>query len=357
MTYNRASFYLYEDDAPPIHSQNDTSSSTYNITEISNPTTSSLDLNKSYYMNPVSSVASLNSLFDINQDDNMCKTVSSTTTVTPKFLSSTQIHQPQQLITGSDLNELINKKFNTKTIIMLVGLPASGKSTISKQLLQHFQDNLIKAKIYNAGNIRRNQKHNTFSNAEFFNPNNESAKQERESYATMTMENLLNDLDDNKINVGFLDATNTTRERRSRMMKLIQNSSVEVNDILVLDVRCSDERLIDFNINGKAFNPDYQGKDHTLSIKDFKQRTNHYFKVYEPITTNELQSFNGKLSLYAKIVNGGKDFKIIDTSLKSNYYKKDSDVIQLFSQFVKNYYANEGERYYEAVNAFYSKVN
>ena len=39
---------------------------------------------------------------------------------------------------------------------------------------------------------------------------------DRELYATITVNNLINDLQSNVIDVGFLDATNTTLERRQK---------------------------------------------------------------------------------------------------------------------------------------------
>lgn len=242
----------------------------------------------------------------------------------------------------TELSSYIDRRINNKTIVMLVGLPASGKSTISKQLAQYLEANHLRARIYNAGNIRRSQ--HTFSNAEFFNPNNAEAREQREAFASITMHNLLADLHDNKINVGFLDATNTNHERRVRMMRMIQDSGVHVDNVVVLDVQCTDERLIDFNINGKAFNPDYEGKDRHASIRDFKQRAAHYYRVYEPITPAELQKLSTRVCLYAKITNGKH------TQLTTLH--KANDTTRLISDFLINYYDVQGKRYYEAVEAY-----
>ncbi|ODV69220.1 6PF2K-domain-containing protein [Hyphopichia burtonii NRRL Y-1933] len=304
-------------------------------------------------MKTVNSSTSISSLFD-RPNITVNTNTSNTTTLTTPIISAVSLNQHFQPDDLYRVNELINHKLNNKTIVLLVGLPACGKSTISKQLANYLQSNNYNSKIYNAGNIRRNQKHNNFTNSDFFNPNNEEAKNERENFATITMNNLLNDLQENKINVGFLDATNTTIERRSRMINLIKESGISAN-IIVFDIQCNDDRLINFNISGKAFNPDYVGKDYSSSINDFKQRTKHYFKVYEPISSSELSKYS-LICCYFKLVNGGKSHQIVYPNTKGleiNHFS--NDITTLIGSFVSNYSLLHGDRYFEAVNAFYEK--
>lgn len=287
------------------------------------------------------STTSMNSLFDYNPT-----TQASTVADTPNNASSTT--QINQLIRINDLHDLIHRKLSNKTIIMLVGLPASGKSTISKQLCQYLNDNNIKSDIYNAGNTRRSQRQS--SNSEFFNPSNTSAKAERELYANMTMNNLLHDLEHDIVNVGFLDATNTTKERRARMLSIIKKSGVQVENVIILDIQCNDEQLLNFNICGKAHNDDYKDVAYKDFIEDFKERTKHYFKVYEPVITEELNSLKD-ISVYAKVLNGGQDYSV-------NYVHpqaRTNATIHHITDFLENYYNTEGKRYFEAVDAFYSR--
>lgn len=287
------------------------------------------------------STSSMNSLFDSTP-----ATQATTVADTPHNVSSiTEIHQ---LISISDLHDLIHKKLIDKTIVMLVGLPASGKSTFSKQLCQYLSSHDIKANIYNAGNTRRMQRQT--SDSEFFNPNNISAKAEREMYANITMNNLLHDLHHDIVNVGFLDATNTTVERRARMLGLMKKSGVRVENVMILDIQCCDERLLNFNICGKAFNDDYKDVAYNEFIADFKERTKHYFKVYEPVTPEELDNLK-EVSVYAKVSNGGSDHVI-------NYlhpHATTSATIHHITEFIENYASTEGKRYFEAVDAFYSR--
>ena len=54
-------------------------------------------------------------------------------------------------------------KNDTKLVIILVGLPARGKSYISKKISRYFNWVGYTSKIFNVGNYRRNYFENTFN--------------------------------------------------------------------------------------------------------------------------------------------------------------------------------------------------
>lgn len=295
----------------------------------SNSTTSSVSTISSY--NSTTSLDSLFSRFD----------QASTSTITP-VASSPQQH----VLKAKDVCDILHKTYSPKTLVMLVGLPASGKSTICKQLAEVLKTNHYKSLIYNAGNIRRMLKH-TFSDADFFNPDNEQTKLQREQYAKMSLDNMLDDFRHSRITVGFLDATNTTRARRARMLDLVHASGISFSNIILLDISCTDERLITYNITSKAFNVDYCGRDVAESIADFKQRTQHYYRVYEPVTEEELATY-GDVE-HISIRNGGKEYSISTKTPKD-------DVDMLFWDFASNYFKLYGEKYLGEVDKFYKVV-
>lgn len=247
----------------------------------------------------------------------------------------------------SHVSELIQKKIKSKTVVILVGLPASGKSSISKQMVEFLNKNGYKSLIYNAGNIRRAMVQE-FSDSEFFNPKNEEASRKRETFAKMCMDNMLDDFKENRINVGFLDATNTTRARRQKMVNLVHDSGIELSNIFILDVSCTDEKLVAYNVTSKAFNADYLGCDITQSIADFKRRSEHYFNVYEPLLEEELETF--KDVSYLRIHNGGKDY-VVKEAVAGDAASK------AIISFVTNYYKLYGERYYAAVAGFFEAAD
>lgn len=236
--------------------------------------------------------------------------------------------------------ELLNR-LTAKCVVLMVGLPASGKSTICRQFASYLNAKKLKAEVYNAGNIRRlMQKEN--SDAEFFNPENRVALEQREQYATIALDNMLDDLRGNKINVGFLDATNTTRARRSRMLARIHGLGIPMDSIVILNVSCTDQALFAYNIQGKATNLDYCRRDVKELIADFTQRSNHYFKVYEPISAEEIAEHDVK---YLSIENGK-----VGSVVRSSH---ESDIAVPIEDFVVNYYLLHGMEYEADVKNYY----
>lgn len=196
----------------------------------------------------------------------------------------------QYALDHHDVSKWIQEKIQTKVAVVLVGLPGSGKSTVCKQLCSTLNKQGLRLLVYNAGNIRRAMETH-FLDAEFFNPDNTQAHAQRERYAAMCVENMLEDFRANRINVGFLDATNTTRGRRRSMVEALRALAVDFTHIYMLNVTCTDRRLLAYNVTSKAFNMDYRGRDVATLIADFQRRAQHYFRVYEPVLVPELDSY------------------------------------------------------------------
>ncbi|CAI5757337.1 unnamed protein product [Candida verbasci] len=343
MTYSKPIFDLFDNNYNNYYTSNIMQQQqAQQINDISTSPTS-----KRIHPNLSSSSTSINSIFDGIPSRSI-----STTTITP-VLSR---HNSSKHKIDYDFTKIIDSKLkevtsSLKLVILLVGLPASGKSTICNQLNQHINNHTkFSSRIFNAGDVRR--RNSDSSDSSFFNPNNLQGVNDREKFATITVQNLIHLLVSNEIDCGFLDATNTTRERRNRMIKLINNNISNVK-IVILDVRCNDNRLLNYNIAGKTTNSDYKNKDYELAIKDFKMRTEHYKKVYQPITKSELENYEN-LSLYVKVMNGGQEFEI-ETIRNDNEQDDDyKDWVDILNGFKDDYYELEGKKYLEMVNRWYN---
>ncbi|KAG2731511.1 hypothetical protein G9P44_005098 [Scheffersomyces stipitis] len=313
-------------------------------------------------MKLIDSTSSINSLFD-NVGNSYSKNTTTATSpvisrVDSNFFSSgtnsaaNSFANPYLVprLSPLEFTSLVNEKLisqHEKLVIMLSGLPASGKSTISRQLKNYINaTSNFTAEIYNAGNVRRMNK--SFDNSDYFKPDNVQGKIDREKYADITVNNLINDLNSNVIQVGFLDATNTTIERRKRMMDIISKNTTNTW-VAIMDVQCTSKRFINFNISGKAHNNDYKGRNYAEAVRDFKKRSEHYYKVFEPITSEELELY--PLAVYLKIVNCGESFELKNVDPG---FKEYSQLYKVISEFASQYYENEGKRYTEAVDAFYN---
>lgn len=314
---------------------------------------------------------SLKSIFDSyhyhiqENEDDYDKIHKHTTSTTATSLAMTP--NPS---TGINLDTLQlishNVDFQDKNIIILVGLPATGKSTISKLLTTHlngFTD--YKTQIYNCGQVRRqilhehddsdhkpesNNDNKGFHSYEFFDPSNKLFKIKRELIAIQSLNTLIQDLSANKINVGILDATNTTVERRANLINLIHNKvtseGLSLNNLMILDIQCDDPRLIKYNINAKTNNDDYRNYDANKSIEDFTKRLDNYNKAYQPITNQELSKYG--LSSYIRISNGGETYKF-ENSTKN-------DLITILERFLVNYSNYDTKVYHNKVRQFYQQI-
>lgn len=122
-----------------------------------------------------------------------------------------------------------------KLLIVMVGLPARGKSYIARKVCRYLNWLQYPTKVFNVGEKRRrlvdenedsalyqagvlnNQCESSSHSAAFFDPTDANASQLRERLAMDVLDELLEYLR-GEGKVGILDATNTTVERRQRVV-------------------------------------------------------------------------------------------------------------------------------------------
>lgn len=221
----------------------------------------------------------------------------------------------------------------SKLIIVMVGLPARGKSYITNKLTRYLNWLQHDCRVFNVGNTRRMDKNNvlgpakrplpdtntplphsgrspelmplspTSHSADFFNPKNSNSTELREKWAMDTLDSLLNWVIDGSGSVGILDATNSTKKRRYKVLKRIQERSNGELKVLFLESICSDPTILDTNIRLKLSGPDYKDMDPELALKDFIGRLQNYESAYETIDESE-ESIPG--FQYVKMIDVGK---------------------------------------------------
>lgn len=244
---------------------------------------------------------------------------------------------------------------NSKWCIVLVGLPAAGKSSICRNLKayasQTFGD-ATKIDFFNAGHYRRQYSDCTKQQSSYFDFNNKDAKSQREEFARMALDHLLNSLANSQIDIGIFDATNSTRERRDYIMDTIQQkeakTGIKINTIL-LHVKCTNPQFWRFNVEGKTTGPDYVNCDRDAAVEDFLKRAKLYQDAFEVITKEEIST--REELVYMEIDNIGKNVRI-----NPNGFNADEDfVFTELTKFVEKYYDSHGKEYEQKVREFTNK--
>ncbi|SCV05421.1 LANO_0H07118g1_1 [Lachancea nothofagi CBS 11611] len=202
-----------------------------------------------------------------------------------------------------------NKDPGSKLVIVMVGLPATGKSFITNKLSRFLNYSMYYCKVFNVGNTRRQfaKEHNLQDqDSNFFDPGNPESKALREKWAMDTLDQLLDYLLDGPGSVGIFDATNSNKSRRKKVLEKIHSRNTQIK-VLFLESVCSDKATVEKNIQLKLFGPDYKGKDPETSLQDFKERLSNYVTAYEQVEDDEdLQ--------YIKMIDVGK--KIISYNIQ-----------------------------------------
>ncbi|KAM8933945.1 6-phosphofructo-2-kinase/fructose-2,6-bisphosphatase 1 isoform 2-T2 [Pelodytes ibericus] len=191
---------------------------------------------------------------------------------------------------------------NSPTMIILVGLPARGKTYISKKLTRYLNWIGTPTKVFNVGQYRREAVH-TYKNYEFFRPDNQEAMQIRKQCALHALRDVNTYLSQEEGHVAVFDATNTTRERRAIILDFARERGFKV---FFIESICDDPSIIAENImQVKLSSPDYRDCDREKVVEDFLKRIECYQMTYEPLS----EELDSALS-YIKIFNVGNRYLV-----------------------------------------------
>lgn len=169
---------------------------------------------------------------------------------------------------------------NMRICVVMVGLPARGKSFISQKIVRYLSWLSIRAKCFNVGSYRR-KAGAAHPSADFFDSSNKEAFKVRQKAVTHAIEDMMKWYEEENGVVAILDATNSTRERREWVLRLCRENAIEP---MFLESWCDDQDMILRNISDvKTSSPDYEGMDPEAATQDFLRRISNYEKVYEPL--------------------------------------------------------------------------
>ncbi|XP_030623853.1 6-phosphofructo-2-kinase/fructose-2,6-bisphosphatase 1 isoform X2 [Chanos chanos] len=168
---------------------------------------------------------------------------------------------------------------NSPTMIVMVGLPARGKTYISKKLTRYLNWIGVPTSVFNLGQYRREAVR--YKNYEFFRPDNEEAMKIRRACASNALKDVHNYFSKEQGQVAVFDATNTTRERRGVLISFAKEKGYKV---FFIESICDDPEIIEANImQVKLSSPDYENCDKEEALEDFLKRIECYRSSYVPL--------------------------------------------------------------------------
>ena len=214
-------------------------------------------------------------------------------------------------------------KNSTRLVIVLVGLPARGKSFVARKLLSFLEWHGCLCKIFNVGRYRRVASGGA-CDADFFAADNADASALRERVAELALRDMLRWIDgeeegdideegkqssnssgrsvnskssnasfhEQRDRIAIFDATNSTDKRRRWVLEECTNPSKrpgKPTGVVFVESICDDEELLLENFRFKVSNsPDYKDMDKGEAIQDLRKRVKKYEEQYETITDDSL---------------------------------------------------------------------
>lgn len=208
---------------------------------------------------------------------------------------------------GAPFSQIDAVDYKTKFAIVLIGMPASGKSSLISDFISYSSEKTegkMRVASFNAGDVRRRYESQSKNKLNF---GGVDSKQLRDLYAFEALSELTNSLINDELDIGICDATNTTLDRRRAVFQRIKEASTKSGvaiQPIMLEVKCKNRALRRFNIEKKSNNHDYKNIPKTEAIQDFFKRIAEYEKVYKKVTVEEIQDLRVK---YFGINNVGDD--------------------------------------------------
>ncbi|XP_041316398.1 6-phosphofructo-2-kinase/fructose-2,6-bisphosphatase 2 isoform X4 [Pyrgilauda ruficollis] len=192
---------------------------------------------------------------------------------------------------------------NSPTLIVMIGLPARGKTYMSKKLTRYLNWIGVPTKVFNLGVYRR-EAVKSYKSYDFFRHDNKEAMEIRKRCALVALEDVKSYLLEECGQIAVFDATNTTRERRDLILNFAKENAFKV---FFVESVCDDPEVIAANIlEVKVSSPDYPERHRENVMDDFLKRIECYKVTYQPLDPD---AYDKDLS-FIKVINVGQRFLV-----------------------------------------------
>ena len=230
---------------------------------------------------------------------------------TSSFVLDAEANPTPQSVAPPVFGDLGN--IGEKHVLVMVGLPARGKTHMAKRLSQYLRFfHGARTQVFNVGTYRRRMMSKK-ADAQFFDQHDARSEALRKSFARAALKDMIDFLfqEDNVSyleqrgfdsgRVAIYDATNTTRSRRDWLREQLDALPLK---LLFVESVCTDEEIIERNIwQAKVNNEDYHTEaDKRRAYDDFRARIRKYEEVYEPMEEEHLS--------FIKLINCGRRVEI-----------------------------------------------
>lgn len=162
----------------------------------------------------------------------------------------------------------------SKLFIIMVGLPARGKSTIALRLLEAFEAEGIETRIFNNGELRRSHLGSDSSLPDFYHPENKSGRAKRERLAHVNATAAKAFMRDGG-QIAILDATNGSPSRREYLESMLTEAP-----ILYVECINNNPELIAASVERKARMPEFSSLSREEAVASFMERISYYEHIY-----------------------------------------------------------------------------
>ncbi|XP_061085132.1 6-phosphofructo-2-kinase/fructose-2,6-bisphosphatase 3-like isoform X1 [Conger conger] len=191
---------------------------------------------------------------------------------------------------------------NPPMVIVMVGLPARGKTYMARKLTRYLNWTGLPTKVFNVGEYRREAV--THYGFDFFKPDNQAAVKIRQECALAVLRDVKSYLTEEGGQIAVFDATNTTRERRDMILSFGSENGFT---IFFIESVCDDPEVIATNImEVKVSCPDYQDCSKVEAMEDFQKRIECYRLSYEPLDPDQYD----RRRSFIKVMDVGQRFLV-----------------------------------------------
>lgn len=191
---------------------------------------------------------------------------------------------------------------SSKVILVLVGLPARGKSTLCHSLEQFLGWRGHSIKSFKVGGFRRGGDERPsgdaepvgraqYSSASFFDSTKTFAMATRDAVTETAFDELLEWLSTPSGELAIFDACNVTIQRRAKLQAKVNEFNLTHSvsaSIVFIESIVTDEEVISQEMQWKVKNSaDFRGMAEDGAMKDLTERITHYEKVYQTVREEE----------------------------------------------------------------------